>query len=55
MLFLLNFTDKENEVKIPLEYGGDYFNLDDNERYTVIDKLLTIKMKANQMMFLIKK
>ncbi len=52
---IFNLSDKENIIKIPMENSGDFYNVDDNERYSVIDKFIEIKLKAKEGLFLIKK
>lgn len=54
-LVLFNLSDKENSVKVPMENSGDFYNVDDGERYSVIDKVMEVKLKAKEGVLLIKK
>ena len=54
-LVLFNLSDKENSIKINIENNGDFYNVDDGERYSAIDKVMEVKLKAKEGILLIKK
>ena len=51
---LINLTDKENTVKIPLE-SGDYQSIFSEDKYSVVNKVMEVKLKAREGVILIKK
>jgi cyclomaltodextrinase / maltogenic alpha-amylase / neopullulanase len=51
---VINLTDKESMVKIPLE-GGDYQSIFSDSKYSVVDKLMEVKLKSREGLILIRK
>lgn len=53
-VILINLTDKESSVKIPLE-SGDYQSIFSKDKFSVIDKVMEVKLKAREGLILIRK
>ena len=51
---VINLTDKENIVKLPLD-GGDYQSITSDNKFSVIDKLMEVKLKPKEGLILMKK
>jgi glycosidase len=51
---VINLTDKDNTVKIPLE-SGDYQSIFSDTKYSVVNKVMEVKLKAREGVILIKK